>query len=72
MKIDRNTIVTLHKKGDSNSSISKKLYIRREKVWKVHGKKFNATGKICNRLGQDRKRTVRTKIERRTCDENGT
>ena len=34
MTTDRNTIVTLHKKGDSNSSIVKKLHIRRETVWR--------------------------------------
>ena len=29
MDVDRNIIVTLHKKGESNSCIPKKLYIRR-------------------------------------------
>ena len=35
MAIDRNTIVTLHKKGESNSCIRKKLHIRGETVFKV-------------------------------------
>ena len=34
MAVDRNTIVTLHKKGESNSSIAKKLHIRCETFWK--------------------------------------
>ena len=44
----------------SNSCIAKKLHIRRETVWKVV-KKFKETGETCNRPGQGRKRTVRTK-----------
>ena len=35
MAVDRNTNVTLHKKGASNSCIVKKLHIRRETFWKV-------------------------------------
>ena len=35
MAVDRNTIVTIHKKGESNSFIMKKLHIRHETVWKV-------------------------------------
>ena len=35
MAVNRNTIVTLHKKGESNSCITKKLHIRSETVWKV-------------------------------------
>ena len=60
MAVDGNTIVTFHKKGESNSCIAKKLHIRRETVWKVV-KKFKETGETCNRPGQGRKRTVRTK-----------
>ena len=56
MAVDRNTIVTLHKKGES-----KKLHIRRETVWKVV-KKVKETVDTCNRPGQGRKRTVRTKL----------
>ena len=40
-------------------------------VWKVV-KKFQETRKTCNRPGQGRKRTIWTKSERRTYDENGT
>ena len=60
MAVDKNIILTLHKKGDSNSCIPKKLHIRRETVWKVV-KKFKETGETCNRPHQGRKRTVRTK-----------
>ena len=58
--VDRNTIVTPHKKGESNSCIAKKLHIRSETVWKVV-KNFKETGETCNRPGQGRKRTVQTK-----------
>ena len=50
MAIDRNTIVTLDEKGESNSCIAKKMHIRRETVWKVV-KKFKETGEACNRPG---------------------
>ena len=60
MAIDRETIVSLHKRGESNSTIAKELQIRRETVWKV-AKKFIETGQTSNRPGQGRKRTVRTK-----------
>ena len=60
MAIDRETIVSLHKKGESNSTIPIKLQIRRETVWKVV-KKFRETGQTYNRQGQGRNRTVQTK-----------
>jgi transposase len=60
MVVDRNAIVTLHEKGESNSGIAKKLQIRRDTVWKVV-KKFKETGETCNRPGQGRKQSVRTK-----------
>ena len=59
MAVDRNTIITLNKKGESNSCIVKKLHIRSETVWQVV-KKFKETGETCNRPGQGRKRTVGT------------
>ena len=59
MALDRETIVSLHKKGESNSTIAKELQIRREPVWKV-GKKVRETDKTSNWPCQDRKRTVRT------------
>ena len=43
MAIDRETIVSLHKKGESNSTIAKEFQIRRETVWKG-AKKFRETG----------------------------
>ena len=60
MAIDRETIVSLHKKAESNSTIAKEFQIRRETVWKVV-KKFRETDQTSNRPGQGRKRTVRTK-----------
>ena len=60
MAIDRETIVSLHKKGESNSAIANELHIQRETVWKVV-KKFRKTGQTSNRPGQSRKRKVRTK-----------
>ena len=59
MTNDRNLhlSIPLRKKGDSNSSIAKNLHIRLEMVWKVV-KKFQETGKTCNRPGQVRKRTI--------------
>ena len=35
MAIDRETIESLHKKGESNSTIAKELPIRSETVWRV-------------------------------------
>ena len=60
MAIDRETFLSLHKNDESNLTIAKKLYIRRETVWKVV-KKFRETGQTSNRPGQGRKRTVRNK-----------
>ena len=60
MAMDRETIVSLHKKNESNSTIAKELQIRRETDWKVV-KKFRETGQTSNRPGQSRKRTVQTK-----------
>ena len=60
MAIDRKTMINLHKKGESNSTIANELQIRREPVWKVV-KKFRERGQTSNRPGQNRKRTVRTK-----------
>ena len=60
MFIDLETLVSLHKKSESNSTIAKELQIRRETVWKVV-KKFREIGQTSNRPGQGRKITVRTK-----------
>ena len=61
MAVDRNTIVTLHNKGESNSCVPKKLHIRGETVWKVV-KKFKEIGETSNRPGQGRKQTVRRSV----------
>ena len=44
MPVDRETVVSLHKKGESNSTIAKEIQIRRETVWKVV-KKFRRQAK---------------------------
>ena len=60
MAIDRETIVSLHKKRVSVIQPSQKLQIRGEMVWKVINK-FRETGQTSNPPGQGRKRRVRTK-----------
>ena len=60
MAIDREAVVSLHKKDESNPTIAKDLQIRRETVWKVVTK-FRETAQTSNRPGQGRKRTVQTK-----------
>ena len=60
MAVDRIKSQPSIKQVESNSCMARKLHIRRETVWKVV-KKFKETGKTCNRQGQFRKRTVRTK-----------
>ena len=54
MAIARETIVSLHKKGESNSTIAKELQIRRETVWKLV-KKFRETGQTSNRRARAQK-----------------
>ena len=51
MAIDRETIVSHHKKGESNSTTAKELQIRRETVWKGV-EKFRETGQTSNRPSQ--------------------
>ena len=66
MAVDKNTIITLHRKCESNSCIAKKLRIRSETVWKVV-KKFKETGETCNWPGQCIKQTkhlVKNTIEK--------
>ena len=59
MAVDRNIIVTLHKKGESNSCIAKKLHIRSETVWKVV-KKFKDTGETADRVMAENKQVERS------------
>ena len=65
MTIGRNTIVTLYMKGHSNSSIARSYILAVKRFARWHPQ-------ICNRPGQGRKQTIRTKIESQTCDENRT
>ena len=59
MSIDRNVVIKLHKSGESNSEIAKRLKINRTTVWKII-KKFQENGTTLDREGRGRKRTVRT------------
>ena len=54
MAIGRETMVSSHKKGESNSTIAKELQIRRETVWIVV-KKFRETGQTSNRPEPEQK-----------------
>ena len=60
MAIDRETIVSFHKKSERNFTPAKELQIWRETAWKVV-KKFRETGQTSYRPGQSRKRPVQTK-----------
>ena len=59
MSIDRNIVIKLHKSGESNSEIAKRLKMNRIIVWKII-KKFQEIGTILDWEGRGRKRTVRT------------
>ena len=61
MVIDRDTIIKLHKNGESNTSIAKKLQLNRTTVWKIV-KKYMETGSTAIRPGRGRKRSVRTPL----------
>ena len=71
MSIDRNIVIKLHKSGESNSEIAKRLKMNRTTVWKII-KKFQEIGTTLDREGRGRKRTVRTpqliKTPGRSCD----
>ena len=57
MAMDPETIISLNKKCERNSTIAKELQIRHETVWEVV-KKFRERSQTSNRPGQGRKRTV--------------
>ncbi|XP_014770527.1 uncharacterized protein LOC106869331 [Octopus bimaculoides] len=56
--MNRNTIITPHKGGESKTAIAKKLKIN-QTVWKID-KKFQETGSTTERPGRSRKRSERT------------
>ena len=58
--VDINKIVTLYKKGESNSCIAKKASYSQWTVWKVV-KLFKETDETCNWPSHGRKRTVQAK-----------
>ncbi|XP_014769279.1 uncharacterized protein LOC106868490 [Octopus bimaculoides] len=59
MVIDGNTIIILHKGGESNTATAKMLKINRMTVWKIV-KKFQENGSNAGRLGRGRKKSVLT------------
>ena len=59
--MDLETIVSLHKKDESNSTITKELQIRRQTVWKVV-KKLRETDQTFNR--PDRARAINSAFDK--------
>ena len=59
MVVDRNTVIKLHKSGETNVKIPKWLKMNRSTVWKIV-KKFKETGNTLDRKGRGRKRSIRT------------
>ena len=51
MSIDRNIMIKLHKSGESNSEIAKRLKMNRTTVWKII-KKFQKIGTTLDREGR--------------------
>ena len=71
MSIDRNIVIKLHKSGESNSEIAKRLKMNSTTIWKII-KKFQEIGTTLDWEGRGRKRTVRTREKlrrnsRRSC-----
>ena len=60
MFIDRNIVIKLHKSGESNSEIAKRLKMNRTTVWKII-KKFQEIGTTLDWEGRGRKWTVHTR-----------
>ena len=60
MAIDRNIVIKLHKSGETNVEIAKRLKMNRSTVWKIV-KKFKETGNTLDREGRGRKRSIRTR-----------
>ena len=57
MSIDHNIVIKLHKSGESNSEIAKRLKMNHTTVWKII-KKFYEIGTTLDWEGRGRKRTV--------------
>ena len=55
MSIDCNIVIKLHKSGESNSEIAKRLKMNRTTVWKII-KKFQEIGTTLDREGRGRNR----------------
>ena len=54
MSIDRNIVIKLHKSGESNSEIAKRLKMNRTTVWKII-KKLQEIGTTLDQEGRGRK-----------------
>ena len=59
MSIDHNIVIKLHKSGESNSEIAKRLKMNCTTVWKII-KKFQEIGTTLDQEGRGRKQTVCT------------
>ena len=59
MTVDWNTVIGLHKRGESNVKIAKRLDMNRLAVWKIV-KKFPETENILDPPGSGRKRSIRS------------
>ena len=57
--VDRNAVIKLHTRENSNIDIAKQLDMNRSTVWKFV-KKFQETGNTLDRPGRRRKRSVRS------------
>ena len=68
MSIDCNIVIKLHKSGESNSEIAKRLKMNRTTVWKII-KKFQEIGTTLDQEGRGQKRTVctREKLQCNSC-----
>ena len=58
MAVDRKTVIKLHKIGETNVEIAKRLKMNRSTVWKIV-QKFKETGNTLDREGRGRKGTIR-------------
>ena len=59
MSVDHNIVIKLHKSGESNSEMGKRLKMNHKTVWKII-KKFQEIGTTLDREERGRKRTVCT------------
>ena len=59
MAVDRNIVIKLHKSGEINVKIAKRLKMSRSTVWKIV-EKFKETSNTLDREGHGRKQSICT------------